>query len=82
MPTYEEGGAQFKHVWKKGADEDNNPIEISETPAGKYTVNKGRGKLKWAVSHESGWEALGTTRNEVRNEAHLDINERLKKKDS
>lgn len=82
MPTYEDGSAQFAHNWKPSKDEDGSKIEVSDTPAGKYTVNKGAGKLKWAVSHESGWEALGTTRNEVRNEAHLDINERLKKKDS
>jgi len=58
--------------WVKGEDEDGGRIEHADTPVGKFVVSKGRGKLKWAVNHpESNWEALGTTRGEVRNEAKL-----------
>ena len=56
--------------WVKAQDEDGSRVEHADTPAGKYVVNKGRGKLKWAASHPtSGWEVLGTTRGEVRAEA-------------
>lgn len=82
MPDYNEGEGQFAHIWKPGEDDIGNKAEISETPAGKYTVTKGAGKLKWAVTHDSGWEALGGSRKEVRAEADKDIAERLKKKDS
>lgn len=76
------GDFQEAHNWSKGQDDDGFPVETSTTSVGKYTVNKGRGKLKWAVNHDSGWEALGTTRNEVRAEANLDLANRLKNKDN
>lgn len=72
-------GEQFSHVWKKGEDDIGQPATVSETPVGKYTITKGRGKLRWAVSHESGWEALGATKAEVMAEADLDLKSRSAK---
>ena len=67
---------QLFHSWKKGEDDIGQPATVSDTPVGKYTITKGRGKLKWAVSHESGWEALGATKGEVMAEADLDLKSR------
>ena len=73
-------GDQFAHVWKPGKNDMDQSVEISETPHGKYTVSgHGAGRMKWSVSHEDGWEALGRTRKEVRAEADLDLNDRKKK---
>ena len=80
MPTYENGSGQFEHSWKPGEGEFGERVEHSETPFGKYTVSKGRGKLKWAVNHEDGWEALGETRGQVRAEANLDLRDRANRK--
>ena len=69
------------HNWARGEDDTFGPGEISSTPVGNYIVTKGAGKLKWAVNHPtSGWEVLGTTRNEVRAEADNHLADELKKK--
>ena len=67
---------QLFHNWKKGEGDVGQPATVSETPVGKYTITKGAGRLKWAVSHEDGWEALGTTKREVMAEADLDLKSR------
>lgn len=69
---------QFSHIWEKGEDDLGLPATVSKTSVGKYTITKGRGKLKWAVSHEDGWEALGTTKREVMVEADADLRSRNK----
>ena len=72
-------GEQFKHTWKKGEDDLGLPATVSETPIGKYTITKGAGRLKWAVSHEDGWEVLGTTKKEVMAEAENHLQRRAPK---
>jgi hypothetical protein len=81
MATYEEGSEQFPaHIWKKSVDEYDSPVERSSTPHGDFIVSgKGAGRMKWSATHpDSGWEALGTTRNEVRAEANTALKDIIK----
>jgi hypothetical protein len=80
-------GDQFKHVWKPGKNDMDQPIEVSETPHGKYAVSgHGAGRMKWSVSlnptednPDGEWNAVGRTRKEVRAEADLDVRDRKKR---
>jgi hypothetical protein len=63
------------HKWVPGVNEYDERIEVSDTPAGKYTISgRGAGPMKWSVTNEAAnYEALGRRRSEVRAEADLHL---------
>ncbi len=69
------------HKWVPSVNEYDERVEVSDTPAGKYTISgKGAGSMKWSVTHpDSNWEALGRRRSEVRAEADVHLQNRTKK---
>lgn len=70
------------HKWVPTVNEYDERVEISDTPAGKYTISgKGAGPMKWSVTNETAnYEALGRRRSEVRAEAEAHLRSSKDKK--